>query len=240
VNDIQPEEEEEYQTPDEMASDPPTPLPVSQVPAPMEEEVASYDTYQKHVKRIVQWLTAKENSQGQNPHYQQNALTSFLLMVCISSFLEVAKDAAKQTYQKWRGNMPFWWEHDKYKKIEALELKKFCKHGRQGVVWRYLTSIGVTNFEPNEPGDIDGWKNWLSRQHLIQVMEFCFATFWKDKVVTKDDSRWVLHGHIEAYWGWFDHLWAVQPELQNLDPTKPYPSGGRECSRNLSSQAWQL
>jgi len=77
-------------------------------------------------------------------------------MVCVSSFLEVAKDAAKQTYQKWKGQEPFWWEHDKYKAIEELEMKKFCKHKRQGAVWNFLTSIGVTNFEPNQPGDIDG------------------------------------------------------------------------------------
>lgn len=190
----------------------------------MQEDIANYDTYQKHVQCIVkQWLMGKEHCQAQNPNYQQNSLTSFLLMVCISSFLEVAKDAAKQTYQKWKGQEPFWWEHDKYKATEELEMKKFCKHKRQGAVWNFLTSIGVTNFEPNQPGDIDGWQNWLSRKQLIEVMEFCFATFWKDKIEGKSDRRWVLRTHIEVYWGWFDHLWSVQTELKNLKT--PYPSG---------------
>ena len=81
-------------------------------------------------------------------------------------------------------------------------------------------------FEPDEPGDIKGWKNWLSREQLILVMAFCFATFWKNKPETKDDRSWMLHKHLIIYWNWLKHLWAVQPQLKDLDPnTTPWPSG---------------
>ena len=83
-----------------LLSDPPTPLPVSRVPSARAEDVADYDAYQKHVQSIVnQWLVGKQ-SQHSNPNYEQNALTSFLLMVLISSFLETAQDAVKETYAK--------------------------------------------------------------------------------------------------------------------------------------------
>ena len=45
-----------------------TPLPVSQVPAPMQEDIANYGTYQKHVQRIVkQWLMGKRKLPGPKP-----------------------------------------------------------------------------------------------------------------------------------------------------------------------------
>ena len=199
-------------TPGQAASDPPTPVPVSRVPSARAEDVAEYDAYQKHVQNIVkQWLAAKQ-SQHSNPKYEQNALTSFLLMVLISSFLETAQDAVKQTYEKLHGSYLGWWEHPDYKEIDQLGTRKFCQHMRQGQVWRFLKSVYVVNFEPDNPGDIKGWKNWLSREQLILAMEFCFGTFWKNKVVSKEDKKNVLHNHLKIYWNWLQYLWEVQPD----------------------------
>ena len=213
-------------TPGQAASDPPTPVPVSRVPSARAEEVAEYDAYQKHVQNIVkQWLAAKQ-SQASNPKYEQNALTSFLLMVLISSFLETAQDAAKQTYEKLHGRNLGWWEHPDYKEIDQLGTRKFCQHMRQGQVWRFLKSVGVENFQPDNPGDIKGWQNWLSRDQLISAMEFCFATFWKNKVVSKEERKNVLHNHLNIYWKWLEYLWEVQPQLKGPSGwVKPWPSG---------------
>ena len=213
-------------TPGQAASDPPTPVPVSRVPSARAEDVAEYDAYQKHVQNIVkQWLAAKQ-SQHSNPKYEQNALTSFLLMVLISSFLETAQDAAKQTYAKLHGSNLGWWEDPEYKEIDQLGTRKFCQHKRQGQVWRFLKSVDVVNFEPDNPGDIKGWNNWLSREQLISAMEFCFATFWKNKLVSKEDKKNVLHNHLKIYWNWLEYLWEVQPDLKDLDQNAtPWPSG---------------
>jgi len=161
VNDV-PQREEEADpetTADEAASDPPTPLPVSRVPPVRAEDVADYDAYQKHVQCIVnQWLVGKQNQQ-RNPRYEQNALTSFLLMVCISSFLETAQDAVKRTYEKLNEKQPFWWTHKDYLAIDQLQTRKFCKHKRQGAVWRFLKKLvweisSQVNLETSKDGRI--------------------------------------------------------------------------------------
>jgi len=60
---------------------------------------------------------------------------------------------------------------------------------------------------------------------LIQVMEFCFSTFWKDKIESQEDKKWILHSHLNIYWDWLKHLWAGQPQLKDLNPkTTPDPS----------------
>ena len=224
MNDDVPESPET--TPGQAASSPPTPLPVSRVPSARAEEVAEYNAYQKHVQNIVkQWLSGKQ-SQNSNPKYEQNALTSFLLMVLISSFLETAQDAVKQTYAKLHGRNLGWWEDEQHKEIDRLGTRKFCQHMRQGQVWRFLKSVDVVNFTPDELGDIKGWKNWLSREQLISAMEFCFATFWKNRWETKEDKKNMLHLHLNIYWDWWQHLWDVQPDLKDLTRNRrPCPSG---------------
>lgn len=235
MNDIQspdfdPEESESYQTPDEAASDPPTPIPVSQVPKVLDEDITNYENYRTYVKGVVRnWLASKKRQRattGPQANYEQNPLTSFLLMVLISSFLETAKSAAKMTYKKlYESENEYWYQNSVYLQIEELQVGKFCKHGRQGTVWRYLKTIGVGNFEPQEPEDIDGWVEWLTRDQLISVMEWCFEYFWKDNVDYWDkvQRQHQLHHHTETYYAMWKHLWAVQTELQNLRP--PYPSG---------------
>ena len=98
-------------TPDEAASDPPTPPKVSEVPKVLEEEQIEYNNYKQYVQGIVdKWLTGKEQQTraSKNPNFKQNGLTNFLLMAAISSFLEVAKDAALEVYRKLYGDKEDW------------------------------------------------------------------------------------------------------------------------------------
>ena len=215
-------------TPDEAASDPPTPPKVSEVPKVLEEEQIEYNNYKQYVKGIVEkWLTGKEQQTraNKNPNFKQNGLTNFLLMFAISSFLEVAKDAALEVYRKLYGDKEDWFRHDWYVQIRSLTMTKFCKHGKQGMVWRYLESIGVKNFEPEEPADIEGWKNWLSASQLFQLMEWCFENFWRDEIDYKNKMhrKMQLFDHVRLYWDWYCHIFTVQAELKNM--TQPYPSG---------------
>ena len=176
-----------------------------------EEEQIEYNNYKQYVKGIVdKWLTGKEQQTraSKNPNFKQNGLTNFLLMVAISRFLEVAKDAALEVYRKLYGDKEDWFRHDSYEQIRSLTMTKFCKHGKQGMVWRYLESIGVKNFEPEEPGDIEGWKNWLPASQLFQLMEWCFENFWRDKVDMTDkmQKKMQLFDHVRLYWDWYCHL----------------------------------
>ena len=213
-------------TPDEAASDPPTPPKLSQVPKVLEEDQIEYNKYKEYVKGIVEkWLTGKEEQlrAKNNPKFKQNGLTNFLLMVAISSFLEVAKDAALDVYKKLYGHQDDWFRHHLYERIRGLTMTQFCKHGKQGMVWTFLESIGVKNFEPEEPGNIEGWKTWMSASQLFQLMEWCFNNFWRDHVSCKDHKRMQLFDHVQLYWDWYCHIFTVQTELNNM--SKPYPSG---------------
>ena len=144
-------------------------------------------------------------------------------MVAISSFLEVAKDAALDVYKKLYGHLDDWHCHHMYERIDDLTMNNFCKHGKQGMVWAFLESIGVKNFEPEEPADIDGWKTWLSASQLFKLMEWCFDTFWRDHVVTKLHRKIQLHDHVKLYYWWYLHIFAVNSELNHMP--EPYPSG---------------
>ena len=213
-------------TPDEAASDPPTPPKLSQVPKVLLEDQIEYEKYKQYVKGIVEkWLTGKEERlrAKNNPKFKQNGLTNFLLMVAISSFLEVAKDAALDVYKKLYGHLDDWHCHHMYERIDGLTMNNFCKHGKQGMVWAFLESIGVKNFEPEEPADIDGWKTWLSASQLFKLMEWCFDTFWRDHVVLKEHKRVQLHEHVKLYYWWYLHIFAVNSELNHMP--QPYPSG---------------
>ena len=213
-------------TPDEAASDPPTPPKLSQVPKVLEEDQIEYNKYKEYVKGIVEkWLTGKEEQLRvkKNPQFKQNGLTNFLLMVAISSFLEVAKDAALDVYKKLYGHQDDWHCHHMYERIHGLTMNNFCRHGKQGMVWTFLESIGVKNFEPEEPGNIEGWKTWMSASQLFKLMAWCFDNFWRDHVTCKDHRRIQLHDHVKLYWDWYCHIFTVKSELNNMQ--EPYPSG---------------
>ena len=65
-------------TPDEAASDPPTPPKLSQVPKVLLEDQIEYEKYKQYVKGIVEkWLTGKEERlrAKNNPKFKQNGLT---------------------------------------------------------------------------------------------------------------------------------------------------------------------
>ena len=131
----------------------------------------------------------------------------------------------KTSNRKLHGHKENWFQDAKYERICSLSMSKFCQHGKQGLVWKFLESIGVKNFEPDEPGDIEGWKNWLSAMQLFQLLEWCFANFWRDNVNFSDkvEKKMQLWDHHRLYWDWYCHLFAVQAELKNM--RSPYPSG---------------
>ena len=178
-------------TPDEAASDPPTPPKVSEVPKVLAEEQIEYENYKKYVKGIVEkWLTGREEvNRVNNPKFKLNGLTNFLRMFAISSFLEVAKDAAKGIYEKLYGDKPGWFEDELYRRMSSLSMRQFWQHGKLMIVWTFLKSVGVKNFEPEELGDIEGWKNWLSAKQLFQLMEWCFANLWRPSSGMKQTAK---------------------------------------------------
>ncbi len=107
-------------------------------------------------------------------------------MVAMSSFLEVAKSSAKEIYQKMYGHMAEWNSDPDYVAIRDYGMKKFCQHGRQAKVWAFLESIGVSNFDPEEPADIDGWRNWLAASQLFELMEWLFDQFCGETILTEE------------------------------------------------------
>ncbi len=177
------------------------------------------------MKTVVQnWLTESEEELKQrNPRYQRTALTNFLFMTLISSFLEVAKDAAKAAYKNLNGYRGYYFEDAAWKRIEATTMKTWIAHGRTGHIWKFMTeSLFVTNFNPDDPGDIQKWKDWLSKDQVIKTMEWLFKECWKDRNDKTDTRRLRLMDHTDALWYWYRHLEAVQ--LVNEGIGTPWPS----------------
>ena len=214
----------EEHTLDEAASD------VSQVPQPDPEEIQQYEEYQQYVRGIVKkWLEREEDKQNTKEAKQgkpkpHNQLTHFLVMIAMASFLQVAKDAVKTVYRKLHGHRLNYYEDASFLAIEKLEMKKFKQHSRLSFVWKFLVSIGVQNFQPEEPENIETWKTFLQADQVFQLMQYLFDTCWKsepDKNLALD-RHFQLWEHYYVYWDWCRHLLLIN--VQNIGLTKPYPS----------------
>ncbi len=195
------------------------------MPLPEKEDIEQHEKYVKYVKTVAQnWLMeTEEELKERNPKYQRTAPTNFLFMTLISSFLEVAKDAAKTAYKNLNGYRDYYFEDAKWKSIEATTMKTFIAHGRTGHIWKSMTeSLFVKNFCPEDPGDIEKWKDWLSEEQVIKTMEWLFEECWKDWTDRRDTRRLHLMDHTDAFWFWYKHLETVQ--LVNEGIGNPWPS----------------
>ena len=195
------------------------------MPLPDKEDIEQHEKYVKYVKTVVQkWLMETEDDlKKRNPKYQRTALTNFLFMTLVSSFLEVAKDAAMMAYKNLRGHRNYYFQDSKWQSIEAMTMKTWVAHGRTGHIWKFMNeTLSVQNFTPEDPGDIEKWKNWLSKEQVRKTMEWLFNECWRDRPDKRDPKRLQLLDHTDALWEWYKHLETVQ--LVNEGIYDPWPS----------------
>ena len=159
------------------------PNDVSVMPLPPQAEIDRHENYVKYVKTMVQrWLNLQgEEYYKKNPKYERSAVTNFLFMTLLASFLEVANASGMAAFKYMHGHKEFYYEHRLWQKMEALTMKKWIAHNRSGWIWKYMsTRLGIRNFAPEDPADIENWKNWLTQDQVIQLMTWLFDECWRD------------------------------------------------------------
>ena len=164
---------------------------ISRFPMPAEEEIIKHDDAVNYVKNIVREFLygSVEDAQEKNPAYKRNALTNFLLMTLVSSFLDTVREAGRQMYLQLEGNRNDYYDDKTWRQIDELTLKKWSAHGRSGWVWEYMESIGVENFSPDDPTDME----WL--------FESCWRA-WPKRWIEKE-SRMQLWDHVLVLWRYY-------------------------------------
>ena len=95
-----------------MEEDDPKPYDISRIPIPPKEEIEKHEKYEKYVKMVVnRWLIRnKDEVRLNHPKYRRTALTNFIFMILLSSFLEIAKDAARAVYSSLHGHRTNYFE----------------------------------------------------------------------------------------------------------------------------------
>ena len=180
---------------------------ISRFPMPAEEEIIKHDDAVNYVKNIVREFLygSVEDAQEKNPAYKRNALTNFLLMTLVSSFLDTVREAGRQMYLQLEGNRNDDYDDKTWRQIDELTLKKWSAHGRSGWVWEYMESIGVENFSPDDPTDMGQWQDWLTQEQLISTMEWLFESCWRawPKRWIEKESRMQLWDHVLVLWRYY-------------------------------------
>ena len=203
------------------------PNDVSVMPLPPQAEITRHENYVKYVKVMVQnWLNLQgEEYYKKNPKYERSALTNFLFMTLLASFLEVANASGMAAFKYMHGHKEGYYEFKGWQKMEALTMKKWIAHNRSGWIWNYMsTSLGVRNFTPEDPADIENWKNWLTQDQVIQLMTWLFDECWRDNPDRWNhyETKMQLWDHHDAHWDMFRHLEKVQWVTESM--TYPFPS----------------
>ena len=172
---------------------------ISRFPMPAQEEIIKHDDAVNYVKNIVrQFLFGSvEDAQEKNPAYKRNALTNFLLMTLVSSFLDTVREAGRQMYLQLEGNRNDYYADRTWRQIDELTLKKWSAHGRSGWVWEYMESLGV--------GDMGQWQDWLTQEQLIRTMEWLFESCWRSWVNRwiEKENRMQLWDHVYVLWRYY-------------------------------------
>ena len=180
---------------------------ISRFPMPAEEEIIKHDDAVNYVKNIVREFLygSVEDAQEKNPAYKRNALTNFLLMTLVSSFLDTVREAGRQMYLQLEGNRNDYYDDKTWRQIDELTLRKWSAHGRSGWVWEYMESIGVENFSPDDPTDMGQWQDWLTQEQLISTMEWLFESCWRawPKRWIEKESRMQLWDHVLVLWRYY-------------------------------------
>ena len=193
------------ETLDDGVTSSPKPEEISRFPMPAQEEIIKHEDAVNYVKTIVRKFLygSVEDAQEKNPGYKRNALTNFLLMTLLSSFLDTVREAGRKMYLELEGNRNDYYLDGTYRKIDDLNLKKWSAHGRSGWVWKYMTeSLGVGNFTPHDPTDMGQWQDWLTQEQLIKSMEWLFENCWRSWA-----DRWIDFENRMQLWDHVDVLW---------------------------------
>ena len=199
---------------------------ISRIPLPEKKDEERHAEYVKYVKNVVlRWLTNSEDDmKKKNPNYKRNSLTNFLVMTLCTSFLEAVRDAGRTMYKDLHGHREDYYEDTNWLIIDLLNLKKWSAHGRTGHLWNYMSeSLGVQNFCPDDPTDMDQWQQWLTNEQVFKTMEYLFKWSWnawpdrRNKFATTM-SLWT---HYDVLWAYYKHLVVMQ--LVNEGVQEPYP-----------------
>ena len=186
---------------------------ISRFPMPAQEEIIKHDDAVNYVKNIVrQFLYGSvEDDEEKNPAYKRNALTNFLLMTLVSSFLDTVREAGRQMYLQLEGNRNDYYADRTWRQIDELTLKKWSAHGRSGWVWEYMESLGVENFTPHDPTDMGQWQDWLTQEQLVSTMEWLFESCWRSwaKRWIEKENRMQLWDHVHVLWRYYSVVVTV-------------------------------
>eukprot|EP00434_Breviolum_minutum_P010337 symbB.v1.2.009121.t1/scaffold572.1/size185581/10 len=180
---------------------------ISRFPMPAQEEIIKHDDAVNYVKTIVREFLygSVEDAQEKNPAYKRNALTNFLLMTLVSSFLDTVREAGRQMYLQLEGYRNDYYADKTWRQMDELNLKKWSAHGRSGWVWEYMESLGVENFTPHDPTDMGQWQDWLTQEQLIRTMEWLFESCWRswaNRWIEKE-NRMQLWDHVHVLWRYY-------------------------------------
>ena len=217
------------ETPDEgMASSPKPEEDISRFPLPAQEEIINHETAVQYVKTVVHnyLFGSVKDLQTKNPMYQRNALTNFLLMTLCSSFLDVVREAGRKMYVELEGHRSDYYNDKNWIQMDELNLKRWSAHGRTGWVWQDMTSLGVENFCPDDPADMEKWQDWLTQEQVVNTMQWLFDNCWRARANrwNEFENRMQLWGHWQVFWNYYSLIVTVHLRTTgNLQPGE-FPS----------------